>query len=333
MSEKPYYKEKRISNSSLKWFQQSPLYFKKLLDDEIQQEKIYWMEERSQIHAYILEPELFGTEYVFMDYDIPVNQQQKDFCNSLVHTKKGNKEEKLRNAYTSAYSSKSKSDDKILEEAKALETKYKSYLQFLRKTMFDDTVIIKQNKKELFDQCKECIVKHKSASQLMLNEEHLAFGNTDKLFIANEFHIDWIHESTQLECKSLIDRLIIDNENKRIILIDLKTCDSFTEFQERVLKYNYDRQFAFYWMAISWYLNSLGWTFEKFQEYNKESYVVAIKIKDLVEAKVLEIPAILLNSATEEINNIMSDLKWHYENDKWVYSREYYEGNGIEKLK
>ena len=54
---KGYYDELKVSNSSLSWFQQSPKYFKLMLDGDIKQESKPYFEKGQMIHMYLLEPE------------------------------------------------------------------------------------------------------------------------------------------------------------------------------------------------------------------------------------------------------------------------------------
>ena len=85
ISEKQYYAEKRVSSSSLKWFEESPKLFRKQLDKEIAQINLSWLETGRQIHMSILEPELFKKSYIYLDYNIPKSQNQKDFCEEYVN--------------------------------------------------------------------------------------------------------------------------------------------------------------------------------------------------------------------------------------------------------
>jgi hypothetical protein len=40
----------------------------------------------------------------------------------------------------------------------------------------------------------------------------------------------------------------------------------------------------------------------------------------------------MLNKGFDEIAYLMNRLSWHFDTDLWEYSREYYEGNGLDKL-
>ena len=128
---KDYYDEKRVSNSSLSWFQRSPKYFKMMLDGELETPTYPWLEYGQELHMYILEPEQFDEEYLFLNYTAPKSSQQKEFCETFANAKKGKKEEKLLKAYKQAYSTK-ENDEKILEKAEKLEHTFKDYIKYIK---------------------------------------------------------------------------------------------------------------------------------------------------------------------------------------------------------
>ena len=128
----------------------------------------------------------------------------------------------------------------------------------------------------------------------------------------------------------MIDRLIIDTNNKIIKLVDIKTTISLRKFKESVYTFNYHRQMAFYTMAIYWYIkNVLNIDVEDFKF---EVYIVAIKNAQPHDVKVYKFDDDILNKGLDEIAYLMNKIAWHFDTDLWEYSREYYEGNGLDKL-
>lgn len=325
---KDYYKIKKVSNSSLSWFQNSPKYFKLMLDKVIEEETKSFYEKGEQIHQYILEPEEFDKNYIFLDYETPKSSQQKAFCETYARAKKGTEDEKLLKAYKDAYTTK-EIDTKILEKAVELEKTYTSYIKYIKLSPIYIS-ILPNSMRNLLNESRKTLLEHEKGKDLMYNEQHSIFGNTDSLFIANEFEIQWIHP-TGVECKSLIDRIIIDHENKKVTLVDLKTSSHLPEFKDKFIEYKYYRQMAFYWMAIYWYFKNI--LIDKdINEYNKETFIVAIGIKDPIEIKVFEITEPTLNKGLEEIDPLMNQLEWHFKEDKWDHTQLYYEGKTTEKL-
>ena len=325
---KEYYKVKRVSNSSLSWFQNSPKYFKLMFDKEISEKTESYFEKGEQIHQYILEPEEFDKNYIFLDYETPKSAQQKQFCESFGSYKKGTKEEKLIRAYKEAYTTK-ESDEKVLEKATQLAKTYDSFIKYIKiAPMY--TSILSNSMRNQLNESRTSLLEHVKGKELMYNEDNSLFGNTPELFIQNEFQIFWTFPNG-VECKSMIDRIVIDHKNKKIALIDLKTSSHLPEFKDKFKEYRYYRQLAFYWLAIHWYFKN-NLTDKNIAEYQKETYVVAIGTKDPIEVKVFEITDQSLTEGLNEIDQIMRELDWHFKENKWDHTRLYYEGITTEKL-
>lgn len=321
---KDYYEKKAISNTSLGWFKKSPKYFWMMLNKEIDEFTPAYFEKGQQIHMYLLEPEEFNKEYDFLDYTQPKSQQQKDFCESFARAKKGTKDEKLLKAYKSSYSTK-ENDEKILEKAKKLAKDYQEYIKFIKQSTVKKILPISMMNK--LNEIRSEVLSHNKARELLYNEHHLAFGNNDKLFIQNEFPILWKYPGFELDCKSMLDRVVIDHEKKEIKLIDIKTTSHLSEFKDKAIEYRYNRQMAFYWMALAWYFkNELKLNMS---EYVTETYIVAISTTEPTEVRVFKVMDNTLNDGLKEIEQIMPELAWHFEKEKWDYPREYY-GLGYE---
>jgi hypothetical protein len=301
-----------------------------MLDGEITEPSKPWFEYGERVHMYLLEPEEFDKEYTFLDYTVPKSPQQKLFCEAYANAKKGTDSEKLLTAYRKSYSTK-EDDEKVLLKAKTLKKELQQYIKYTKQRHV--TKIVPTSQLYKLNESKTKVLEHKKANELLFNELHSAFGNTDKSFIQNEFQINWewkINEYATLPCKSLIDRLVIDHDKKLVQLIDLKTTSHLSSFKEKFREYKYNRQLAFYWMAIYWYFeNELKLNIS---EYEKETYVVAVASSDLIEVRVYEIMEPSLHDGLQEIDYTLKSLEWHWVEDKWDYPMTYYEGSGIELI-
>jgi len=324
MEEKQYYREKRVSNSSLFYFEESPALFKKFIDNEIEQEEKVYFNRGKQIHMAILEPDEFYKNYTYLSFDVPKSEQQKQFCADYIkYKKKLSDNEAAINAYKDNYSVK-KTDDKIAEESKILKDKLSSYIEYIdKKDKYKE--ILPWLEWDKIHSLKGQSTLHKKAKDLLYDDPLNGFRQS-----YNEFVIFWEDTLHHVPCKSMIDRFVIDDEKKIVQLIDLKTTSTFKGFKEKARDFKYFRQLAFYWLAIGWYFKhelkkNLG-------DYKLETYIVALRTTENPEIKVYTISETLLNEGLIEINNIMPLLGWHYETSQWDYPREYYIGDGEEKL-
>lgn len=324
MEQKSYYDIKAISASSLKWFEVSPLYFKKMLDKEIEQAPQRFFEFGTQVHMKILEPERFEKEFTCLDVTKPSSEQQTKFCQDYLSYPSKKVADKALYAYKQNYKT-TESDEKIKDKAVAMKEKLHDYIMYLKKRTEVKDVLNKSawNKIQEIDQL---VRKHIKANELLFSDI-----TNENVFAANEFEILWDFPTKDLPCKSAIDRLVIDHTNKIIKLVDIKTTGNLAEFKQRFEELKYSRQMAFYWMAIAWYFkNTLKR--DDFFEYKQETYIVCIGKGDLQEVKVYEVSTDTLTEGYDSMINLIEQLEWHWKNDLWEYTEEYYTGNYIEKL-
>lgn len=320
----PYYEDmSRISNSNIGWFiKKGPKYLKEMLNNEREGLKLPQLEKGTMIHEYILQPDEFWKDYVILDYEVPKVKQQKDFCEAYVSSLELVEDAKKLQAYRSSYNNV-KSDLTALKEATELCNKYDSYIQFLRQKdgkkviTFADLTLLKNIKKNLEE--------HKKANSLLYN-----YPNTYETH--NEFHINWESptETGTLLCKSLLDRVMIDHENKKIILIDLKTTADVYNFKHSIEEFDYCRQLLYYWLAITWYFkNEL---FLDIDEYEGETYIIAIQSNDSNEVRVFKIDDSNLSERFNTIKDTLARINWHKETNQWEHTKEYYETDGSETI-
>ena len=323
----PYYEDtSRISRSSLNWFKVSPRYFKDKLDGLIPNETSSAMENGTMKHAYLLQQDEFKKMYRILDFGVPTSAQQKQFCLDYIASKATTVNLKALEAFKSNYSISGKTDEELALKGLEMALKLKSYIKWLRGNETGQKTMTWAQLNSL-KKTKENVILHKKANELLFKN-----GDSSDYFSQNEFHINWeipIVGGGILQCKSLLDRIVIDYENKIVKLIDIKTTISNADFTTSFKKYGYGMQMAFYWMAIVWYFkNELNIDIE---EFKNETYIIAIE-NGSNEVRVFDVPE---NTIIYEIANItqtLSQIDWHMRNNLWNYSREYYDGDGTESL-
>lgn len=319
----PYYEDQsRISNSAIGWYiKKGPQYLRNMLDGKEEGLKGSFLEKGTMIHMYLLQPEEFWDNYVILDFDMPKVKQQKDFCDSYANSTELMENEKLLQAYDMSYSN-SKTIEQKLSAATELKTNFIKYIEYLtiqntgkKVISFSDLAMLKK--------IKENVVNHKAANELLYN---------CKIENYNEFHINW--EYGIVFCKSLLDRVIIDEENKKFTVVDLKTTADVYNFKHSVEEYDYYRQIQFYIQAVKHYLHSeRNYTLEELNDWEVNAYIIAIQTNGNNEVRVFNMSNAeeLLNRANL-IDKTLSEISYHILTGNWEHTRNYYENEGIEEL-
>lgn len=325
----PYYEDfTRISNSNIGWFlNKGPAYLHKKLSGQLEDETSQSMTKGTMIHEYLLQPEEFQKDYVVWDKSRPSSINEEKFCQALADSLEIEPNKSLLSAYKAAYSTSGKSDDKILSEATKKASTLKEYIEFLKSR--DQREMITPYSVTQLMKIKENISNHKAACKLLLP--------ADNKNVFHEFHINWEYISSKYNnieftcpCKSLLDSVTFDYDNKKVILMDLKTTSHLHNFADAVNMYDYTRQLYFYTKALKWYItNELH---EDGDTWRFEWYIIAIdSLTSDIRVFTFSYKQVY-GENVEKVRNAIRDIVWHKCNDLWEHSRAYYEGNGIENL-
>lgn len=325
----PYYEDfTRISNSNIGWFlNKGPAYLHKKLSGQLEDETSQSMTKGTMIHEYLLQPEEFQKDYVVWDKSRPSSTNEEKFCQALADSLEIEPNKSLLSAYKAAYSTSGKSDDKILSEATKKASTLKEYIEFLKSR--DQREMITPYSVTQLMKIKENISNHKAACKLLLP--------ADNKNVFHEFHINWEYISSKYNnieftcpCKSLLDSVTFDYDNKKVILMDLKTTSHLHNFADAVNTYDYTRQLYFYTKALKWYItNELH---EDGDTWRFEWYIIAIdSLTSDIRVFTFSYKQVY-GENVEKVRNAIRDIVWHKCNDLWEHSRAYYEGNGIETL-
>lgn len=323
----PYYEDlTRISNSNIGWFlKKGPKYLKEMLDGK-EGLKASFLDKGTMIHEYILQPEEFWKDYIILDFAVPKVKQQKDllefYANAKMVDPLASEDDILLMSYNSAYSN-NKSINKRIQEAKELVELYQNYIEYFKNKdskkviSFADLNMLKTIKKNMED--------HKKANELL-------FKYPETFEVHNEFHINWEYPNASslgdLPCKSLLDRVMIDHTNKKIILVDIKTTADVYNFKHSVEEFDYCRQLAYYWLAIHWYFkNELKLNIE---EYEYETYIIAVQSHNGYEVRVFKFNPKTVEERLVAIDYAIKRIAWHKDNNLWDHMKEYYDEDGAE---
>lgn len=336
----PYYEDKtRISNSNIGWFlNKGPAFLHKMLTEDVPEEKSQALERGTMIHEYILQPEEFQKDYVVWDKGRPTSVQQEKFCQALASSLEIEPNRAILDAYKQAYSTAGKSEDKMLSEGLKIASTLKDYIDFLKAN--DGRIMIGPWDVKMLEKIKQNIQSHKLAYNTIWPlgiektspEVTVSDGKKYTFVYYHEFHINWGYEN-KIQCKSLLDGLTLDFNNKRAIIYDLKTTQKLWHFEDSIKTYDYLRQLDYYSMAVRWYLvNECGVTEDEIFEWKFEYYIIGIDTTGSNEIRVFKIEQEDVSSRDETIFTALDQIAWHQRENKWEHSRSYYEGDGSESL-
>lgn len=323
----PYYEDlTRISNSNIGWFlKKGPRYLKEMLDGK-EGIKASFLDKGTMIHEYILQPEEFWKDYIILDFAVPKVKQQKDllefYSTARLVDPFASEDNILLKSYEAAYNN-NKSKEKKIQEAKELVELYQNYIEYFRNK--DSKKVISFADLNMLKAIKKNMEEHKKANELL-------FNYPETFEVHNEFHINWEYPNASslgdLPCKSLLDRVMIDHTNKKIILVDIKTTADVYNFKHSVEEFDYCRQLAYYWLAIHWYFkNELKLNIE---EYEYETYIIAVQSHDGYEVRVFKFNPKTVEERLVAIDYAIKRIAWHKNNNLWDHMKEYYDEDGAE---
>jgi hypothetical protein len=187
-----------------------------------------------------------------------------------------------------------------------------AFYNFLKEA--DGKIALSQKDKQIIEGCLTSLKGHVVANKLLFAENDLGI----EAFSEKELYF----EQEKVNCKSKLDRIIVDHVKKSVLLVDLKTTSSqvysectslgtntgillrdwhVTGFMYSCLQYSYHRQIAFYENALK----------AEYPGYTVESFIVAVDTKGSYDTAVYQLPSEWIEAGQKEIKSLLSEYK-HY---------------------
>ncbi len=190
------------------------------------------------------------------------------------------------------------------------------------------------------------VEKSKKIGEQLLNDSFTHSIYNSNLDVYNKFPITWKWQTIfngEIECKSEIDKLLVDDDNKEIYIKDQKCTydNNDEEFAYSYLKHYYYIQNAFYWNAVNYWKN----------ENNMKDYIIVDGMEFVVadtsnnnrrplryktnSKHILD----ATNGFTHRgiyyrgIGSLIEEIAWCKANNIWDCSKLAYENDGIIELK
>ena len=323
----PYYEDNtRISNSAIGWFlNKGPAYLRRMLDGKEKGLDLPQLRKGTMIHEFLLQPDQFWNDYVLFDGEKPKSAQAQKFCENFINTVEIEPHKQLSDAYRKSYSIVGKSEDKILSEALKIGVQYKDYIEALK----TNKILISEYDLKQLEAIKTNVQAHKLANVLLRKAGEYGFTH-----IYHEFQINWEYNLfIKIKCKSLLDSCTFDFQNKVCIIMDIKTTAKLWHFEDSMKEFDYCRQLCFYQEAVFWYMkNVLKLSTDEINEWRFEFYIIAIDTTGSNEIRVFKLKFSQISPSSIVIDDAMTEIAWHIDENLWEHGYEYYNGDGSETL-
>jgi len=314
MSDQNYYAREEISNSDLGELKVSPRRFVMRKQKEMQI-KSAAMELGTLIHNFALEPD----QFIMADIE-PIGGKMGQYIKAYYEIEKnGHVEEKdiAEMAYAHAqYNPKHSKPETVLKSFKN-KPENVAFYEFLKAA--EGKIAITQKDRQVIEGCLTSLRSHVVSNKLIFAEPEDVTSEAEK-----EIYFD-LHG---VACKGKLDRVIIDDKNKKVTIVDLKTTSSqvygeceplgtntghlvrdwhVTGFMYTCLNYSYYRQIAFYSQGMR----------ELYPDYEIESFIVAVDTKGSYDVAVYKLPQEWIDYGDKEVQRLLTEYKHYKESNNW----------------
>jgi len=320
-----YYAKEEISNSDLGELKVSPRRFMMRKQHEVNTKKSAAMELGSLIHGFALEPD----KYIMADI-APVTGKMGEYIKAYFQLEKvGTPEDRLSSmAYEMAgYKPSHSKPETILKSFKTKEENIAFY-NFLKEA--DTKIPLAPKDRQIIEGCLTSLKGHVVSNKLLFsepmeNENIEAFNEREVYFTQHD-----------VECKSKLDRVIVNHDTKTVTIADIKTTSTqvygeckklksktgllfrdwhTTGFLFNCLQYGYYRQLAFYMNAA----------IAEYPDYSVEAFIVAVDTKGSYDVAVYQLPEEWIKEGNKEIKTLLSELNHYKETNNWNVKKGYEE--------
>lgn len=313
-----YYSVNAISNTAIGYFLESPLTFHKFMTSG-GVDKTPSMELGSVIHSYLLERNKFNEQYTVCKNK--VNGKMGQYIEAFVDVIVTGVDESVAHeiAYQKAeFNPRSIKPETVINNFSNF--KERTYMEFLKKSI--GKTVIGEDIWDIAEKCISSIKDHKFSKYLLTSPIHTT--------CFNELEIYW--KINKLDLKSKLDRLVIDWDNKKIMIIDLKSnSNKVKNFKDSVIKYGIYRQLAFYRDAVTYWLKDKE-DLKDALTFDIECYIIAVETTGYNETRVFKLNENDLFKGQMEVVKVLNDIETLEKMGTYTYPVSYYENDGVVEL-
>ena len=336
-----YFEVDALSYSSLRALSIGPAYYKSQQEKESEEKEHFII--GSAVDCLLTEPDKFW-EFYTLDFNEGCDKIQSGQMLKFIDYITMNEDcgKISGDCYQEAYEYAGFKQKKLETVIKEYKEDYKEYNQWL----INRHNFYKENKDKTILRLEQYNLIQSITESLRNNEftrKYFENSTGKNIEVFNQLEIYW--ELKGLKCKSKLDKVIIDNDDKTISIIDLKTTGNSTfSFDSSVFKWRYDIQACFYSMALYWLINESNDKYwNSLQSYKFEPFRFIVE-----STKIQGFPLVykcsekFLDNALDGyykdkkhyigIAQLIEDYKWYKETNNWTYNREIIENHGEVEL-
>ena len=322
MSDQGYYSREEISNSDLNELKVSPRRFLMRKQHEMQT-KSGAMQLGTLIHNFTLEPDKF----IMSDVE-PVGGKMGEYIKAYFELEKvGTPADQIPGmAYQmSGYKPSHSKPETILKSFQKKKENIEFY-EFLKAA--DGKISLTPKDKRIIEGCLTSLKAHVMSNKLLFSEsvekENIETFNEEEIYFKQH----------DVDCKSKLDRLIVNHDKKTVTIVDLKTTSNqvygtctpldaktgillrdwhTTGFMYSCLQYSYYRQLAFYMQAAA----------SQYKDYTVEAFIVAVDTKGSYDSAVYKLPSEWIEEGNNEIKCLLSEYSHYKQSNIWSVKQGY----------
>jgi len=333
MENKNYFDDNSISYSMLRNLSVSPLYFKRIREEE-QEDKLHFLI-GSCVDILLTEPDKFWKKYALEFQEVcekVPTPQIRDYGGFLYA---GLSEEE-------AFERTNFKREKLESVKEKFDKEAKEWFEWIKKKgEYEKSNVNKQvistSQYSLITKIVESLKTNRFTRKYF---EGTIGTKTDKHL---QLEIYWEYKSEK--CKSKLDLVVVDHENKEIHPIDIKTTgNSVFSFDSSALKWRYDLQSSFYSSALYWLINKSNDEYwNKLKDYRISPFKFIVESTKYPGMPLMyECSEKFLKGGIDGFDyqgrwykgfiELINDYKWYRDNNSWDYSKDIIEKEGIIKL-
>ena len=329
LEENPYYDIKAISNSSLSKINSTqsghPKKYKAFMNGEEEKLNTLSLERGKLLHKWVENSDAFEVSEIEapsemgiiwvkevlrleeLNKDIIITEENLDsIFNKLILIAK----DKL-DIYNNI-----KKEFTIIEKFKKELLEYYTFLKYP-----SNKIALTKTTKNILFNCYQSLYTHPIANSLL-------FEQLEEVQVFNEQAIYFQIEN--VNCKSLLDRVIINHNNKTVKIIDLKTTSKpIANYPNEFAYYHTYRQLALYGKAIIELLKQLE--YKDIEDYEISYHIVAVETIGQFTTQVFDIDIEWINKGIAEYLELIRLVQWHTSTNCWELTKDEYFGSNILK--